>query len=175
MPARVHHLRTRVLPSAGSVQQRLRLLVVETGASPLRGEGSDEFDETLAIAQMRDEQPEAFAQRTLDRLASVERSGRHYASAVLLTGPRHDDAARVARRRIALGLAAHGSAHGDSCELRFESDRGVSEQAQVGLLELVEELMADREHGAIPVSLRFGDSSQTSRELKSGTFFSVPQ
>jgi hypothetical protein len=153
----------------------LRLLVVETGASPLRGDGSQEFDETLAIAQMRDEAPEDFAQRTLDRIAAAERSGRHYDSAVVLTGPRHDDAARVARRRIALGLAAHGSACGDSCELRFETDCGTSQQAQAALLELVEELMASGQRGAIPVSLRFGESSQPWTEPKSGTNFGLPQ
>ena len=171
MTALAHHLRSR----AASTPQRLRLLVVETGASPLRGDGSEDFDETLAIAQMRDEEPESFAQRTLDRIAAAERSGRHYDAAVVLTGPRHDAASRAARRRIALGLAAHGSARGDSCELRFETDRDTSEQAQAALLELVEELMAGGQHGPIPVCLRFGESDQPWTEPKSGTNFCLPQ
>jgi hypothetical protein len=171
MPALAHHLR----PRSASVPQRLRLLVVESGASPLRGDGSEEFDETLAIAQMRDEHPEAFAQRTLDRIAAAERSGRHYASAVVLTGSRHDRESRAARRRIALGLAAHTSAHGDGCELHFEADCGASEQAQAGLLELVEELMASGQHAATSVRLRFAESSQPLPEPKSGTNFYIPQ
>jgi hypothetical protein len=170
MSATARHLHVR----AASLPQRFRLLIIELGASPLRREGSDEFDETVAIPQQRGELPVAFAQRTLLRLALAERSGRHLGAAAILTGPRCDAAALSARRLIALGLVAHGRRHPGSCGLSLEAEANASEPVLAALLELVDELTSSAEGDPGPVRLCFARASGSPSEPKSGTFCSVP-
>ncbi len=66
--------------------ERLRLFVKEAGSAPLTGGGSDAFDETLVVAQMQEETPAGFAQRVIERIAAVERSGRCFGAARVQTG-----------------------------------------------------------------------------------------
>lgn len=168
--ANLHRLRVR----APSSPQRLRLLVVEQGASPMRRDGSDEFDETLVVAQLPAESPTAFAQRILQRLALAERAGRHFEAALLLTGGHHDPATSAARRLLALGLAAHGTSRANPCALQLEALPSAGQQARATLLALVEEVASVTERGAAPVRLRFGQASPTTAEPTSGIFWSVP-
>jgi len=159
---------------AASSPQRLRLLVVEQGASPMRRDGSDEFDETLVVAQLPTESPSAFAHRILERLALAERAGRHFEAAVLLTGRHHDALASAARRLLVLGLAAHGASHATPCALQLDALPSASAHAREALLALVEEVASVNERGAAPVRLCFGATGPTSSEPTSGTFWSVP-
>lgn len=166
MSASVRQLHALPAPTS----ERRRLLIVEQEASPLHGEGSGDFDETLAIAQLRGELPVAFAQRTLQRLAAAERSGRQYGAAVILAGRRNDAAAVAARRLIAGGLAGHGQAHCATFELSLEAEADASAQARAALLQLAGELTTSGEPGRVAVRLRFGRASAPPPEIKSGTW-----
>jgi hypothetical protein len=166
MSASVRHLHALSAPPA----ERRRLLIIEQETSPLRGEGSGEFDETLAIAQLRGELPVAFAQRTLHRLASAERSGRQFGAAVLLAGRRDDAAAVSARRLIAEGLARHGERIGATFELSLEAEADASASARAALLQLAGEIASSGQPGHVAVRLRFGRDSAPPAEEKSGTW-----
>ena len=91
--------------------ERLRCVILECGAGRLRE--ADGFDQTIAVAQMQGESPLAFAQRVVERIANIDRSGRSFESATMLVGLRDDLAAKAARRLIALTLSAHARARGD--------------------------------------------------------------
>jgi hypothetical protein len=155
---------------ASSPSERRRLLIVEQEASPLPGDDSADFDETLAIAQLRGELPVAFAQRTLQRLALAERSGRRFGSAMILAGRRNDAEQLAARRLIAEGLAIHGRGHSGTFELSLEAEADASAQARAALLQLAGELTVRAAPGSVAVRLRFGRPSAAPAEVKSGTW-----
>jgi hypothetical protein len=166
MSATVRQLHALATPPS----ERRRLLIVEQDSSPLPGEGSADFDETLAIAQLRGELPVAFAQRTLQRLAMAERSGRQFGAAILLAGRRNDAEQLAARRLIAEGLTNHGRAHSGTFELSLEAEADASAQARAALLQLAGELTVSADPGSVAVRLRFGRPSVAPAELKSGTW-----
>jgi hypothetical protein len=132
----------------------MRCVVVESGSGqPTRADG---FDETVVIAQMRDEAPLAFAQRVIERIAAVERSGRRFESAAVLAGEQRDRAAQAARRLVVLALSAHARARGGMSELTLASVDGAEPGRSAELFQLTEELMALPNAEAIPVRVRFG-------------------
>lgn len=149
---------------------RVRCVVLERGATPLTQLGSDEFDQTIVIAQMGGEAPLAFAQRATSRIASLERSKRPFESATLLTGDAHDPAAKAARRLIVLGLAAAARAHGKLIELHLTAPPKAGQQVRAELLGLVEEIWASSGGKPIPVRLRFGAQLDAPDAPRSGVF-----
>jgi hypothetical protein len=148
--------------------------VIESGSFPLTQAGAEDFDETLVIAQMREESAIVFAQRALARIASVERSGRRFDGATVLTGDCEDATALAARRLIVLGLSMHGRAHGMS-ELLLSARPKASLEVRVGLLGLVEEVLASSNGDQVPIRLRFGEPAQRVPEPRSGVFHSIPR
>lgn len=121
----------------------------------------DEFDETMAIAQLPGEMPVDFAQRTLAKIASVERSGRHFEALALLTGDHHDGPARAARRLIVLSLSTHASTHGASAALLLRADHRTSDEARSQLLELVAEATESSAGNGPGIRLRFEEPQAT--------------
>jgi hypothetical protein len=141
--------------------ERLRCVVLECGAGRLRE--ADGFDETIAVAQMHGESPLAFAQRVIERIASIDRSGRSFESATLLVGPRDDWPAKAARRLIALALSAHARARRDMSELTLAAVGEAKPEGRAELLGLAEELMALPNSSSVPVRVRFGSGATETR------------
>jgi hypothetical protein len=151
---------------------RVQLIVVELGSSPLSRVPSGGFDQTIAVTQTHGELPVHFAQRALARLAHVERRGGHVESAVLLPGDRHDAASNAARHLVVLGLSAHAEAHPGMSELCLLASADAEPAARRELLELAERVTAGAKPDAPPVRIRFSEASAAS-EPKSGVYSRV--
>lgn len=143
----------RALPS----HERLRLVIVECGAARLPR--ADGFDETIVVAQMQGEPSLAFAQRVIDRLATIERAGRQLESAMLLAGDDYHRQTNAARRLLVLALSAHARARGGMSELTLASLRDASPESCAELLGLAEELMVLPNGDSVPVRVRFGSNA----------------
>lgn len=167
LPAMPTAYRLRKLPSA----EQVRCVVRELGASGDIPRGGDELDQTVVLAQMQGEAPLPFAQRVLDRIASLERTGRHFEAALVTTGDLDDHPTRAARSRIVLGLAAHARAHGGISELRLSAPADAGPPRRAELLGLVEEVWALGGERPIPIRVSFDDSAPA--EEQSG-IFAVP-
>jgi hypothetical protein len=158
-----------------SSTELLRCVVLENGSRPLTDAGAQSFDQTLVMAQMHGELPALFAQRTLERLASIERSGRRLEAATLLTGDQHDSASNAARRLIAMGLSASAQAHhaGHPVELTLCAARGSSPAHRAELLSLAEEVMALSGGEHVPVRVRFDEAKAPPPRRQSGIFSAI--
>jgi|SRR6478752_3840824 len=154
----------------------IRCVVLEAGSLPLTDSDAEGFDQTIVIAQMQGELPALFAQRTLERLASVERSGRRLEAATLLTGDRHDPASSAARRLIAMGLSASARAHGPGhvAKLTLYAPPKFCSQQCAELLGLAEEVTALGQGEHVPVRVRFDEESPAPSRRRSG-FFPAPR
>ncbi len=150
--------------------ERLRCVVLERGAGRLTEAAG--FDETIVVAQMQGESPLAFAHRVIERIASMDRSGRSFESATLLVGSRDDRPAKAARRLMALALSAHARARDDFSELTLAAVDETTPEGRAELLGLAEELMAQPNSSCVPVRVRLG-SGATETERKSGIFRAV--
>lgn len=140
----------RVMPT----NERIRCVVIESGSG--RPTQADGFDETLVVAQMRDEAPLAFAERVIDKIAAIERSGRRFESATVIAGDKHDRATQAARRLVVLALSAHARARGGMSDLTLASVGGAEPERSAELFQLAEELMQLPKADSIPVRVRFG-------------------
>jgi hypothetical protein len=136
--------------------ERLRCLVVESGSTPLASIRPEAFDQTILVTQMSGEQPTAFAQRAMAKIAAVERSGRQFAELTLLTGSLSDVASRAARRLLVLGLSTHARAVGSLAELVLSAPEQLDSHQRSELFELAEEIMATAPSGGMPIRISFG-------------------
>jgi hypothetical protein len=163
--------------------ESIRCVVLESGSLPLTDSDAENFDHTIVIAQMQDEPAAAFAERTLERIAGLERTGRRFISATLLAGSRHETAAQTARRRIVLSLAQHlhaaQSTHG-AARLTLCASRDTAPEHRAELLDLAADVMAypnDTPSGItsepVGVRLRFDEGTPEPRR-QSGTFHAIP-
>jgi hypothetical protein len=158
----------------------IRCVVIESGSLPLTDADAENFDQTLVIAQMQDEPSSAFAERTLERLVGVERSGRRFTSITLQAGNQRDAAAQAARRRIVLALAAHAQATPGFGMFTLRAAREAAPEHRAELLDLAADVMAYR-GGCAPdapaepvgVRLRF-DAGAPAARRQSGTFQATP-
>lgn len=138
-----------------SAPQRLRLLLKELGSRPLTSGGASEFDETLVIVQTPGESPAAFAQRAIDRMAALERSGRRFDAARFLTGTRCDPESSAARRLMTMTVASHAQARGGMSELVLDADATGDGRVRAELLALVDELLSHPQSHVLPIRVRF--------------------
>ena len=152
---------------------------METGSLLLTDADAENFDHTLVIAQMQDESPGAFAERTLERIAGVERSGRRFDAVTILAGDHHDGPAQAARRRIVLSVAAHLLPNrGAKLTLRAARETAPDDRAE--LLDLAADVMGyrglDADEAAVePVGVRLCfDEGGTEPRRRSGTFHAIP-
>ena len=159
-------LRLRTAPNA----VRRRLLIVESGACALSREGAERFDETVAIAQLRDEPPVELAHRVLARVASVERSYVGFDAATLFVGAATHPAAASARRLMALAVAAHAATTSRLSELVVVvASSHATDELREQLLDLTDDLMLNPEQ---PLSVRVCfAATQAAAEPDSGVFW----
>jgi hypothetical protein len=161
-----------------AAQTRLLLLVKEAGSEPLTPVLCDRFDKVVVVVQLAGEPPIRFAQRVLERLVTIERSGERIESARLLLRQSTGPADRASRRLVALGLATHAVVHRDLAELVLERPTRTAPGEQAELFELAEELMLAMPGGVpLPVRVRIGvgrgsqlakttDTSEDTREVR---------
>jgi hypothetical protein len=159
----------RAIKPSSDQGERAHFLIKETGSPLLTASASGHADQTVVVAQMRDERPTDFALRALERLAAVERAGGHFESAAVHTGTRHDAEALAARRLMVWGLATHAQVHGALNELVLEANEQTPAPARDSLLGLVDDLIS-----AVPVRLRFVHSQPVSEPEDSGVFWQAP-
>ncbi len=150
----------RRLPSS----EHVRCVVLEQGGSVIH-EVKDDLDQTVVVAQQPSETALGFAERVLERVAHLERGGRHFSAATVCTGAPVGPEALAARRLIVRGLAAHARAHGLS-ELLLTAPPNAGPQRRAELLDLVQEVWGVA--AGIPVRVSF--SAPEPREPKSGVF-----
>lgn len=129
--------------------------MVESGSSPLPRAQAGDFDETVAITQLADEPPAAFAGRALSRIASVERSQRLFEAITVLTGPRQDAGGRSGRRALVLGLSTLANRRGRALELLLQARGQASDDERCELLQLAGE--ATEASRTLVVTLRFAE------------------
>lgn len=158
--------------AASTASARRRLMVVESGASVFTREGAEQFDETVAIAQLQGERPGEFAERCLHRIASAERAGRGFRAAMLFTSARHDQASADARRLIALGIAQHAESAAELSELVVVTAPTAEPQLRDELLDLVDELLLCSDRRPLPVRICFTER-QDQPEQDSGVFWTL--
>ena len=136
---------------------RRRLLVVEGGATVISPNGADGFDETVALLELEEDEPDDFADRVLVRLATAEYSGQSFDAALLFVGSSCEVRVNAARRLIALGIAAHALTSPYLSELVIVASANASEELREQLLELADELVLHSNQKPLPVRVRFGD------------------
>lgn len=151
---RAARLRT-LRPSA--VVARRRLLVVEGGATVVSPDGADGFDETVALLELEGDEPADFADRVLRRLATAEHSQQPFDAVLLFVGSSFKASARAARRRIALGIAAHAATSPHLSELVIVARANAPEELRYELLELADELVLSPGQEPLPVRVSFGE------------------
>jgi hypothetical protein len=162
------------LHPAGAAR-RVRILVKEAGSSRLNSGGADAFDETVVIAQMRGEAPARFAERAIERVNALGKSGRRLGAAILQASERHDPATSVARRSILVALLIQGSKQGGAMsEVLLEAASCADSEGSAELLALVGELLQLPECDTLPVRLRFQGPSEPAPEIDSGVFWLAP-
>jgi hypothetical protein len=145
--------------------ERLRCVVVESGAPLLVQNAPTGFDETIVIAETQGEASSAFAQRFADRLTHLERTGRHLDAVVVLVGSRNDPETRAARRRLVESLSSHARAQGASSELTLMTERDDDAEQQAELFALAEAVTALPNAELVPVRVRFGQGALEPRRV----------
>lgn len=174
----MRHLAAMSAQQPHSSIESIRCVVLETGSLPLTDSDAENFDHTIVIAQMQDESPHAFAERTLERVASAERSGRRFTAVTISAGNHHDGPAQSARRRIVLALAAHLlQARGSTLTVRAARDTDPEDRAE--LLDLAADVMGWRgtlhDDSVEPVGVRLCfDEGLPEARHPSGTYHAIP-
>lgn len=153
---------------------RARLLVKETGSLPLESGSAEAFDETVVIAQMKGESAESFAQRSLDRFATLGRSGRQLGSVTLQVGTAHDAATCALRRSVLLALLENLALVSGASEVLLEAPSSLGAEEQQALLSLVDDLLQLPQCATLAVRLRFRDAPEATPEIDSGVFWLAP-
>jgi len=141
---------------AASSRERVRCVIVENGSLPLDEAGTDGYDETVVIAQMKDELPGAFGERVTSRLASLERAGKTSDAALVLVGSRNDAASSASRRRVMLVLCRYLRAGAANAEVTLMTQRGLASEQHAELLDLAEAMLALPSPLRVLFKLRFG-------------------
>jgi hypothetical protein len=158
----------------------MRCVLLESGSPPLSDPDADAFEQTFVIAQVQEEPAVAFAERVLERIASLERAGRHFTTFALLTGSEHEASAQRARRRLVARLAARLLATPGPTSITLRASRDAAPEARAELLDLAADVMAcrnDEPAEASPqpvgVHLCFDDSSPEPHR-QSGPIHAIP-
>jgi hypothetical protein len=134
--------------------------MIESGA-PLSMPGDDQdFEETVAITQLAGETPADFAERTLRRIASAQRSGRHFAAAELVVGSGHDQPTCAARRLLGLALAEHAGRWQSLSELVTVIARDAAQEVREQLVQLRDDLRRASRDKPLRVRFRWAETSR---------------
>ncbi len=103
---------------SASRRERLRVLVKESGSAPLTAGGADTYDETVVIAQVNGEAPATFAERAVERVDALLRSGRSPSAVSLQAGPLHGAEVHESRAK----LLGHFMRRGSLTEVALEAE-----------------------------------------------------
>jgi hypothetical protein len=134
--------------------------MIETGA-PLSMPGDDEdFEETVAITQLAGETPADFAERTLRRIASAQRSGRHFAAAELVVGSGYDPPTCAARRLVGLAIAEHAGRWQSLSELVTVVAADATQEVREQLVQLRNDLTRASRDKPLRVRFRWAKTSR---------------
>lgn len=133
--------------------RRCRMLLIERDASAFVN-GSEGFDETVAITQLQDEHPADFADRVVRRIAKTHRSGECFDVAMLFVGAADDAAMCSARRLISLAVAAHADFSPRLAELVVFASSAASQELRAQLLELTDDVVLGTEGKSLPVRIQ---------------------
>jgi hypothetical protein len=138
------------------VANQRRLFVVEREALLLASEQTnvENFDETVALAQLRDESPDDFADRVVRRIGAAAHSA-PFSEAMLCASDTCEPAALSARRLIAIAIAAHAETTSSPPELVVVASASISRGARERLLGLTDDLVLGMAGRSLPVRLRF--------------------
>lgn len=156
--------------SPRSKRETIRLLVKELTSAALTCQDAEQYDQTFVVAQLPGELPVRFALRTIQRLATLERSGHRVSCATFLAGLHSGPGVAAARRSIALALMQHQSNEGVPGGLVIEALAGVDEGARRELLSLVDDVLCSTASSPVPVRLRFAAPAADTAPPKSGVF-----
>jgi hypothetical protein len=148
-------------------------MLVESGAVAFNREGAEQFDETVAIAQLTGEEPDEFAERCLQRIASAERANHCFHAVILFTSKHHTPELASARRLIALGVAEHAESMRQLNELMVVTAPTAEPELRDELLDLVDDLLLCNERRPLSVRICFSEP-QPQAELDSGVFWRLP-
>jgi hypothetical protein len=131
-------------------------MVVERGASLLVSEQAEteNFDETVTVAQMRDESPDEFSDRIVGRIGAAAHSD-PFREVLLFASRACEHATLSARRLIALAIAGHAEATCSPAELVVVASADASRAEREPLLELADDLIFSAQGTSLPVRFRF--------------------
>jgi hypothetical protein len=143
--------------------QAVRLVVVADGASGLESRVvPDGGEETVVVAQWRDEPPASLLLRVAARMGAIERSGRKVGQATLLVGEQRGGQTIAARRTIARALFSQLLSSGGT-ELVLDAV-GAPVDIRHQLLTEVEGLLEEFERPSASVRLQFRPDLRPDRE-----------
>jgi hypothetical protein len=135
---------------------RRRLLVVERGASLLANQSAEaeNFDETVTVAQMRDESCDDFSDRVVRRIGAAAQSA-PFSEALLYVSDVCEPATLSARRLLAIAILAQAEATSGPAGLVVVASANASRAERERLLELTDDLVLGAQSTSLPVRLRF--------------------
>jgi hypothetical protein len=167
-------LAERQILSLAGERARVRVLLKEVGSPRLESGSAEAFDETVVISQMKGESQESFTERSLDRLVSLARSGRHLGSVTLQVGTAHDARAGELRRSLLLAVLERQELATGPTEVLLEAPGQLGSEAHQALLALVDDLL--QLPGSTPLSIRLRFKESVEPELDdSGVFWVSPR
>jgi hypothetical protein len=153
----------------------VRLLIKEVGSPRLESGSAEAFDETVVISQMKDESRESFTERSLDRVASLARSGRRLGAITLQVGTAHDARAGELRRSLLLALLESQQLATGPTEVLVEAPAKLGSDEHQALLALVGDLLQVPENAPLSVRLRFTENVEPEPDADSGVFWLSPR
>jgi hypothetical protein len=159
----------RQVPNLTRGSASVRLLIKEVGSPPLESGSAEAFDETVVISQMKGESQDSFTERSLDRFASLARSGRRLGSVTLQVGTAHDARARELRRSLLVALLERQQLTTGPTEVLLEAPALLGSDEHQALLALVDDLLQLPSSTPRSVRLRFKESVEPELD-ESGVF-----
>ena len=168
----MRRLAVRQFPSLAGEGAKVRVLLKEVGSPRLESGSAEAFDETVVISQMKGESQESFAERSLDRFASLARSGRRLGSVTLQVGTAHDARASELRRSLLLALLERQESATGPTEVLLEAPAQLGREEHQALLALVDDLL--QLPGSTPLSIRLRFKEGVEPELDDSGVFWVP-
>jgi hypothetical protein len=152
----------------------VRVLIKEVGSPRLESGSAEAFDETVVISQMKGESQESFTERSLDRFASLARSGRRLGSVTLQVGTAHDPGARELRRSLLVALLESQQLVNGATEVLLEAPALLGGDEHQAMLALVDDLLQLPGNTPVSIRLRFKDSPEPELD-DSGVFWVSPR
>jgi len=142
-------------PLCPQYQPKAQLVIVEVGADiGAPSAPPPELDQTALIAQLQGETSPELAQRSIQRIASLERSGLHVVQVMVFLAAAFDAATMAARRVLSCAVLSYAQTAHRPCELVFV-DLKAGHPLRRELWKLIEQLVTEPGSSLVPIRLRF--------------------